>query len=191
MFQPWHTWQLMAAMVQSSKCTAKSWRKIKLLEKRQPYCRLYLFGHKSEGFKISSPSYPISSFHHHLSSPQHTPFQCISPWVFGSAQFPQSPSLNWRSFLLLYFGVSAVSFSATLRFHFPFCELNRLRSTCWCQRHSLSNVSAINSQLHWLSHDQKMWQEVPKADQKAQEFALLVLQLRSLIYAKGSFLVIA
>lgn len=56
----------MAAMVQSSKCIAKSWRKKKLLEKRQPYCRLYLFGHKSEGFKISSPPYPISSSHHHL-----------------------------------------------------------------------------------------------------------------------------
>lgn len=33
MFQPWHTWQLMAAMIQNSKCTAKSWRNIKLLEK--------------------------------------------------------------------------------------------------------------------------------------------------------------
>jgi len=119
-----------------------------VLKTRQPYYRLYLFGHKAEGFKISSPPHPLSCSHHHL-PPKHTPFQCVPPWVFVSAQLPQSLSLNWSSFLFLYFSVSAeISeryFSATLHFHFPFCELNRLRSMCWCQMHCLSNVSAINS----------------------------------------------
>lgn len=104
-----------------------------VLQKRQPYHKLYLFT-PLPPLLLSSPS-----------SPQHTPFRCVSPWVFGSAQFPQSPSLNWSSFLFLYFGVSAISFSATLHFHFPFCELTRLGSTCWCQMYCMSNVSAINS----------------------------------------------
>jgi len=36
-----------------------------------------------------------------------------------------------------------------------------------------------------------MWQEVPKVDQKALEFMVLVVQLSSLLYAKDSFLIIA
>lgn len=51
--------------------------------------------------------------------------------------------------------------------------------------------SAINPQLHWLSHDQNLWQMVSKTNLKAQELALLVMQFNSLIYIQGSFLIIA
>lgn len=52
-------------------------------------------------------------------------------------------------------------------------------------------VSHRNPYLHWLIHVQNLWQVVSKTDLKAQDLAMLVVQLSSLIYIQGSFLLIA
>lgn len=52
----------------------------------------------------------------------------------------------------------------------------------------LNDVSATNSWLHWLSHDQKTWQEILKADQKTQDFALLVGAVKLSYLCQGLFL---
>lgn len=106
-------------------------------------------------------------------------------WHTHNISFPSPPPHSEAPFFFFFSGKSVFQ-----HFHFPFCESSRLGSTCWCQMHCLRHVSVKNSQLHSLKCGQKVWQEVPKADLKAHESVLLVVQRSALIHAKGSFLII-
>lgn len=113
-------------------------------EKRKPYHKLYIFGHKSEGFKVFSPLTPLLlSWPPFLPSAHFLPVG-FSPSLWLSSVSPVSFSELKLLFIPLLWSISRI-FLSNLHFNFPFCELNRLRSTCWCQMHCLSDVSAINS----------------------------------------------
>lgn len=96
-----------------------------VLKKRQAYYKLYLFGHRSEGSKISSSPFPLSCSHHRfpLSIPG-----CFSPSLWLSSVSPVSlPELKPLFIPLLWCNSCIFLSNPTLSFPLLWTEQTQIK----------------------------------------------------------------